>query len=131
MTALPLRGAARFWTGAVNGNFSTAGNWLGNVAPTNSDDIVFQAGVTRLLVTNNFSPNRFFNTLLFQGSNYVVRGNPIILSNGLSSINPVGANDILADVELRGSQPWEVQGVLASIDIGGNINLNANTLTVR
>src|SRR5439155_9562471 len=27
------RGASRFWTGNVNGNFATAGNWLGNVAP--------------------------------------------------------------------------------------------------
>jgi autotransporter-associated beta strand protein len=130
---LPLstHGASKFWTGAVNGNFATAGNWVGNVAPVAGDDLVFQTGVTRLLVTNNFSPNRAFNSLLFQGSNYFVRGNAILVTNGISSINPVGANHVDADVDVRASQPWEAQGALASLDINGDINLNANTLTVR
>jgi autotransporter-associated beta strand protein len=129
--ALPAPGASRFWDGSANGNFSTAANWVGGVAPAAGDDLVFQAGVTQLLVTNNFSPNRAFNSLLFQGSNYFVRGNPIILTNGLSSINPVGANHIDADVDVRASQPWEAQGALAVLDINGDIALNANTLTVR
>ena len=47
--------ASRFWTGAINGNFATGGNWLGNVAPVAGDDLVFQAGITQLLATNNFS----------------------------------------------------------------------------
>src|SRR5262245_55075000 len=100
--ALPASGAARFWDGSANGNFSTAGNWVGGIAPLAGDDLVFQAGITQLLVTNNFSPNRAFNSVLFQGSNYFVRGNPIILTNGLTSINPVGTNHVDADVEVRG-----------------------------
>src|SRR5262245_49538944 len=72
--ALPATGASRFWDGSVNGNFSNAGNWVGGIAPAAGDDLVFQAGIPRLLVTNDFSPNRAFNTLLFQGSNYFVRG---------------------------------------------------------
>src|SRR6188474_3209044 len=86
--------ASRFWDGSANGNFSTAANWVGNVAPTNGDDLVFQTGVTRLLVTNDFSPNRAWSTLLFQGSNYFVRGNPILVTNGINSVNPVGPNTI-------------------------------------
>ena len=128
---IPSYGASRFWTGNVNGNFSTGGNWVGNVAPVSGDDIVFQTGVTRLLVTNDFSPNRPLSTLLFQGSNYVVRGNLLIVSNGISSINPVGPNQIDADVEVRASQAWEASGSLAIMDVNGDINLNANTLTVR
>src|SRR5437867_1493445 len=125
------KGASRFWTGGANGNFNNVGNWLGGVAPVAGDDLVFQAGVTQLLVTNNFSPNRAFSSLLFQGSNYFVRGNPILVTNGINSINPVGANHIDADVDVRASQPWEAEGALASLDINGDINLNANTLTVR
>ena len=125
------RAASRFWDGSVNGNFSSAGNWVGGVAPLAGDDLVFQAGVTRLLVTNDFTPNRAFNSILFQGSNYFVRGNAILITNGVTSINPVGANHIDADVAVRASQPWEAQGPLASIDVNGDINLNANTLTVR
>src|SRR6266508_1843861 len=129
--ALPAPGASRFWDGSVNGNFSTAGNWVGNVVPVAGDDLVFQAGVTQLLVTNNFSPNRAFNTLLFQGSNYFVRGNALLVTNGINSINPVGANHIDADVDVRALQPWEAQGALAVLEVNGDITLNANTLTVR
>jgi len=132
LAALPsAHGASRFWDGSVNGNFGAAGNWVGNVAPTNGDDIVFQTGIAQLLVTNDFSPNRPFNSILFQGSNYFVRGNALLVTNGISSINPVGANHVDADVQVRASQAWEAQGALASIDVNGDINLNANTLTVR
>jgi autotransporter-associated beta strand protein len=124
--------ASRFWDGSSDGNFANAANWVGGVAPLAGDDLVFQGPpVTRLVVTNNFSPNRAFNSVLFQGSNYFVRGNPIIVSNGINSINPVGQNDIDADVNVRASQTWEAQGALASIDVNGDIALNANTLTVR
>ena len=123
--------ASRFWDGSANGNFNTAANWVGGVAPVAGDDLVFQAGITQLLATNNFSPNRAFNTILFQGSNYFVRGNAILVTNGINSINPAGANHIDADVDVRASQPWEASGVLAVLDINGDINLNANTLTVR
>src|SRR5439155_8559091 len=44
--AVPAKGASRFWVGSVNGNFSTAGNWIGSVAPAAGDDLVFQAGIT-------------------------------------------------------------------------------------
>src|ERR1043166_4403344 len=133
LTALlpSAHGVSRFWTGNVNGNFSTGGNWVGNVAPVAGDDLVFQTGVTQLLVTNNFSPNRAFNTVLFQGSNYIVRGNAILVTNGIDSVNPAGTNHIDADVDVRASQPWEAQGPLAVLDINGDITLNANTLTVR
>jgi hypothetical protein len=103
------RAASKFWDGSVNGNFSTAGNWVGGVAPVAGDDLVFQTGVPRLLVTNNFSPNRAFNSILFQGSNYFVRGNALLVTNGINSINPVGPiRD--ADVDVRASQAWEAQG---------------------
>ena len=126
-------GAVKTWTGGGvgNGNFNVSGNWFPSGAPAAGDDLVFQAGVTQLLVTNDFSPNRAFNSLLFQGSNYFVRGNAILITNGINSINPVGVNHIDADVDVRAAQFWEASGPLASLDINGDINLNANLLTVR
>ena len=91
--------------GLGNGNFNVSGNWLPGGVPAAGDDLVFQTGVTQLLVTNDFSPNRAFNSLLFQGSNYFVRGNAILVTNGINSINPVGPNHIDADVDVRASQP--------------------------
>src|SRR3954465_15517367 len=87
-------GASKFWDGSSSGNLALGANWVGGVAPVAGDDLVFQAGITRLLVTNDFSPNRAFNTILFQGSNYFVRGNSILVTNGVSSINPSGINHI-------------------------------------
>src|SRR6058998_1242974 len=123
-------GGTKFWTGAVNGNFSNSGNWVGGT-PVAGDDLIFQNTATQLLVTNDFSPNRAFNSLFFQGTNYFVRGNPILVTNGITSDNTQGANHIDADVDVRGSQFWTCLGFLAVLDINGDINLNANTLTVR
>lgn len=127
------RGAVKFWDGSASGNFSNSANWVGSVAPVAGDDLVFQANalVTRLTVTNDFSPNRAFNTLTFQGSNYVVRGSAVLITNGITSIQTVGVNTIDADVDVRASQFWEAPGSLATFDVNGDINLNTNTLTVR
>ena len=124
------RAGNKFWTGAGNGNFNNAGNWSGGT-PVAGDDLIFQTTATRFVVTNDFSPNRAFNSLFFQGTNYFVRGNQILVTNGISSNNSGGANTIDADVDVRGSQFWEATGPTASLDINGDINLNANTLTVR
>ena len=125
-------GATKFWTGSNNGNFNNAGNWSPSGAPAAGDDLVFQPPpVTRLLVTNDFSPNRGFNSITFQGSNYFVRGNALLLTNGITALNLTGANHIDADVDVRASQPWEATGPTASLDVNGDINLRANTLTVR
>ena len=131
MASTPSHGAQKFWTGTQNGNFNNAGNWSPSGTPAAGADLIFPTGVTQLLVTNDFSPNRGFTSISFQGSNYFVRGNPLLLTNGILSLNPVGPNHIDADVEVRASQTWEGTGPLASIDVNGDINLNANTLTVR
>jgi autotransporter-associated beta strand protein len=129
--AWPTRGAVRFWEGDINGNLSTPGNWVGSVAPVAGDDLIFQPGVPRLLVTNDFSPNRAFNSITFQGSNYFLRGNAILLTNGILTLNAGGTNHVDADVTVRASQPWEAQGPLSVLDVNGDIALGANTLTVR
>jgi hypothetical protein len=120
----PLRGAVKFWDGSASGNWSNGANWAGGVAPVAGDDLVFQVNtlVSRLVVTNDFSPNRAFTSILFQGSNYVVRGNALLLTNGLTSINAVGPNTINADVDVRASQTWEANGSIAVLDINGDIN---------
>jgi fibronectin-binding autotransporter adhesin len=127
------RAANRFWTGAVNGNLSNASNWNPAGTPAAGDDLIFQvnSAVTTLLVTNDFSPNRAFNSILFQGSNYVVRGSAILVTNGILLLNSFGPNMINADVDVRASQFWEATGALATFDVNGDINLNGNTLTVR
>src|SRR5947208_3401508 len=109
-----VQGASRFWTGSVNGNFNTGPNWVGGAAPVAGDDLIFQPNnlVSRTFVTNDFSPNRAFGSVTFQGSNYFLRGNPILLTNGINSLTQAGTNHIDADVDVRASQPWEATGSL-------------------
>ena len=130
--ALPpsVQAGTKTWTGAVNGNFNNSGNWSGGT-PVAGDDLIFPASATQFTATNNFSPNREFRSLAFQGATYVIGGNTIQITAGISSTNSSGLNTINADVDVRASHSWEVTGSLASLDINGNINLNANTLTVR
>ena len=123
--------ATKTWDGSSSGNWATGGNWSGGTAPNNGDDLIFPAGIAQLLVTNDFSPNRAFNSILIGGSNYVIRGNAVLVTNGITSTNPFGPNTIDADVDVRGSQFWLASGALATLDMNGDINLNANTLTVR
>ncbi len=125
------RAATKTWDGSSSGNWATGANWSGSAAPVAGDDLVFPSGPTRLLVTNDFSPNRAFNSIVFGGGNYFVRGSALLLTNGITSTNPVGPNTIDADVDVRASQFWEARGSLASLDFNGDITLNTNTLTVR
>jgi fibronectin-binding autotransporter adhesin len=124
-----LHAGAKTWTGAVSDSFNNSGNWSDGT-PVAGDDLVFPASATRFAATNDFSPNREFRSLMFQGSTYVIGGNTIQLTAGISSTNNSGANTINADVDVRASHSWEVTGPTASLDINGNINLNAGTLTV-
>src|SRR5258708_36695765 len=87
--ALSAHAGTKFWTGAVNGNFSNSGNWVGGT-PVAGDDLIFQNTATQLLVTNDFSPNRAFNSLFFQGTSYFLRGNPFLATNGITSNNTEG-----------------------------------------
>jgi len=86
--------ATKTWDGSSSGDWATGANWSGNTAPAAGDDLVFPTGVTQLLMTNNFSPNRAFNSVTILGANYVIRGNPLVLTNGIRCGNSSAANAI-------------------------------------
>jgi autotransporter-associated beta strand protein len=129
---MPAHGAPKFWDGSSGGNWSVGANWSDGIAPAAGDDLIFPTGVAQLLTTNNFSPNRGFNSITFQGSNYIVRaivGNTITVTNGIDVLNPVGQNDINAPILLGGSQAFTVNSAAASLDINASITLGAFNLT--
>jgi hypothetical protein len=57
--------AVKTWNGLGSGNWATGGNWSDGLAPEAGDDLVFPAVASRLVTTNNFSPNRAFNSITF------------------------------------------------------------------
>lgn len=126
------RAAVKTWDGSSNGNWATGANWSGNTAPVAGDDLVFPTGVTQLVTTNNFSPNRAFNSITILGANYVLRGNPMILTNGLRCGNASAANAIDAAITVQASQTFIVSNAAASLLLlGTNIALGSSTLTLN
>src|SRR6266496_2181163 len=57
------------WTGggAPNNSWTTAANWVGNMAPSPGDDLVFPAGPTQLSAANNFPAGTAFHSITFSG----------------------------------------------------------------
>ncbi len=94
--------AVRTWDGGgADANWTTAANWVGDVAPVAGDDLVFPASAARQSNNNNFSGFTSFNSLTIEGGNYTISGNGFRLTSGLTvgggtqfistSINPTGA----------------------------------------
>lgn len=83
-------GTTRVWDGGgANVSWTTAANWVGDVAPQPGDSLEFPAGV-HVSSTNNFPAGMGFHSISFTGaaSTTAVRGisgNAIRLTGGLSS----------------------------------------------
>src|SRR6266436_6284345 len=77
-------GAVKVWSGGgvINGNWSLGANW-GGTPPNPGDDLIFPNTLLGLRNTNDFG-GRGFNSITFTGSNYIVQGKSLLLTNGLS-----------------------------------------------
>ena len=70
VTPLPLFAASYTWDGGgTDGNWTTAANWVGDVAPVgaSTDDLSF-AGTTRTSTANNFPVGTDFRNLTFESN---------------------------------------------------------------
>ena len=136
LAAVNAGAATKTWDGSSSGNWATAANWSGGTVPVAGDDLVFPGGVTRLAVTNDFSPNRNFNSLTFLGTNYTVRGNSIILTNGIrmgtlgnTQASP-NTNTIEANIQLQAAETFRVTNLFSKLIISGDVALNPGCLEV-
>jgi len=126
-------GAVKAWDGSSSGNWSVGANWSDGIAPAAGDDLVFpEFGVTRYTMTNDFiaSP-RAFRSITFYGSNYVVWGTNLVLTNGIDAVNVSGANTIWNDVELRASQTFLSFATAADLTFNGDVALGTYGLTLN
>jgi fibronectin-binding autotransporter adhesin len=122
------RASTKTWDGSSSGNWGTAANWTGGLAPVSGDDLVFPAGVTRFTVTNNIGvlPLR---SLTFTGSNYVMRGMGILLTNGIKASHLSKTNSIQLPVTINSNQTFTVTSG-GELEILGDIVLNGFNLIV-
>src|SRR5262245_1662724 len=91
-----LAPVTRVWDGgsALNSNWSTAANWVGDVAPVPGvDDLQFPATAARKANTNDFVGAAFLG-LAFTGSGYALGGNGLTLAGNLTA-GPSTANNAI------------------------------------
>ncbi len=76
--------AVRTWDGGgADANWSTAANWVGDVAPVVGDSLVFPATAAQFSTTNNLS-SFTFSSLTIEGGNYTIAGSALRISGGLT-----------------------------------------------
>ncbi len=122
---LTVTAAAKTWTGAVNHKWSVAGNWLGGV-PGPGDPLVFPAGAANLSNLNDLPAGTAYKLILFTGANYVLSGNTIGLTNGITSNQ--APNTIQAGLKILA--PQTIGGSYSALTVTGDIDLGSNALTL-
>ncbi len=106
LLGLNAQAAVKTWDGSSSGNWATAANWTGNVAPVDGDDLVFPSGAANLLNTNNLTALRL-NSIIFTGSGYTLRGNALTVTNGISGQQAAGANAVECNLTLGAAQTFD------------------------
>jgi autotransporter-associated beta strand protein len=117
------------WDGSADTNWTTPANWVGDVAPSVGDNLVFPDNAARKTNNNNFATGTF-GSLTFTGAGYVIGGNPITLSYGLTSnISSGGGPFFTPNITLRRPQAFLNNGTIDPV-LTGQLNLNGFALTV-
>ena len=94
--------AVKTWDGGgADANWTTAANWVGDIAPIANDDLVFPASATQFTTNNNFFLLTNFNSITIDGS-YTIGGNPLRIANSLT-VNS-GTQAINTAISLSGGQ---------------------------
>jgi autotransporter-associated beta strand protein len=125
------------WTGALDGNWNTAGNWSPSGVPAAGDDLVFPTGAANLTMTNGISAGRSFNSITFTGSGYSVTGNSITLAGPINASVASGTNTIgiavaataVRTITVDSGTTLVMDGVISGTN-GGLIKAGAGTLTL-
>jgi hypothetical protein len=127
LSVISAQAAIKTWDGGgADTNWTTAANWVGDVAAVANDDLVFPISATAATVNNNFFFFTTFRSITFQGGTYTVSGNPLNLTQGLTAID--GTHVINTLIGLSGSQTIS-NGQTAFTTLAA-VSIGANTLTL-
>jgi hypothetical protein len=115
--------------GGGDDDWTTAANWVGDVAPSETDILVFDS--TGVGTTNNdFPSGTIFSALQFEASGYELQGNDLSLVDGLTTSYSTGTVMIHPDIDLVDASTWSVAagGVL---EMHGDLGADGNDLELQ
>src|SRR5215470_6046369 len=69
--------------GGADNHWTTAANWVGNVAPNAGDQLVFPGGPARLTTTNDFAAGTAFDSISITSGGYSISGDGVTVANGV------------------------------------------------
>jgi hypothetical protein len=108
--------------GGADNHWTTAANWVGDVAPNPGDDLDFPQGPPQLTNVNDFPAGTAFRSMAI-GPNYVMTGNSVALAAGLtcSGFGP----QIYFSLTLTGDQSFS-----GSFSDSGSVDVNGHALNL-
>ena len=110
--------------GGANNNWTTAANWVGDVAPQPGDDLVFGSG-SQMVNVNDFPVGTSFHSIALDAG-FLISGNAVTLTAGVR--NDSGGGTLALDITLGAAQTFS-NSAGAGYQISGNIDLNGHVLT--
>ncbi|MFO0810818.1 MAG: hypothetical protein U0746_19485 [Gemmataceae bacterium] len=118
--------------GGFDAKWSTAGNWVGDVAPRAGDSLTFPAGPARLANVNDFAAGTAFGEIDFTGLGYQVTGNAIVLSNGVRVDLPTTVTASAAELglALTFTADGSITASSGGLTVSGAVDLGGHTLSV-
>ncbi len=99
--------ATRTWTGAVDQNWSNAGNWSPAVAPLPNDTLVFPANKGALLNNDALTSVR---SIQFEGGGYTLTGSALTINEGVAQLNTAGTNEVFIALTIGANQTFSCAG---------------------
>ncbi len=132
---VPTLTATKIWDGGgADNNFTTAANWVGDVAPVANDHLVFPNGAIRQTANNNLTANTDFASITFYGDSYTLSGNAmdIVAGGHVSMFNHDGANTVSAPLAFLGSSSINSTFIGTTLTLSGAVTFSTtSTLTVN
>ena len=120
--------------GGADNKWTTADNWVGNVAPAAGDSLTFPTGAARLTNTNDYASGTAFGSINFTGAGYNLGGNALELSGGLADNSAEDANNVVALTKITLAAPQTFANFHANFGrtfiVTAGVDTNGYALTI-